>query len=121
MIVTEGDLRVNKEKLVEVWLSFSGLLEVRSPDRMILFSKEEKDLLLEGLVPHLKDLLDNSFLQELQKSRGPGKGFRSLVEGVRDLQREWPTIDERALDFAPRLNDLVGFLFATLPLAEEEL
>lgn len=44
-------------------------------------------------------------------------GLKSLISGVQDLQKEWPGLD------VPdgRIHDLVGFLFATLPLAEKEL
>lgn len=44
-------------------------------------------------------------------------GLKSLISGVQDLQKEWPGLD------VPdgRIHDLVGFLFAALPLAEKEL
>jgi len=45
------------------------------------------------------------------------RALRSLVAGVRELQAAWPTI----ADSDPRLDDLCGFLFATLPLAERVL
>lgn len=45
------------------------------------------------------------------------RAYRSLVIGVRELQDEWPTLPE----YQGRINDLVGFLFATLPLSEAAL
>lgn len=119
MIVTEGDHRTNQDRPVEIWISTDEELDIRTSLHRVLYSKEEKDSILKGLVPHLEFLMDARFIKELQEVGYPatGPGCRSLVEGVRDLQREWPVL----LPAGPRLEELIGFLFATLPLAEKEL
>lgn len=48
----------------------------------------------------------------------PLDAFRSLVIGVQELAAEWPHLD---LPSEGRHNDLIGFLFATLPLSEAAL
>jgi hypothetical protein len=45
------------------------------------------------------------------------RAYRSLIVGVQELQREWPDLPE----FEGRINDLCGFLFATLPLSERAI
>lgn len=45
------------------------------------------------------------------------RAYRSLITGVQELQREWPRLHTTD----SRLEELCGFLFATLPLSEEAL
>ena len=44
--------------------------------------------------------------------------LRSLVARIDDLEAAWPTINRLGLE---RLDGLVGFLFATVPLARAAL
>ena len=57
-------------------------------------------------------------LCECTKIRDLTAALRSLVIGVEELQAEWPHLD---LPSEGRHNDLIGFLFATLPVAQKAL
>jgi hypothetical protein len=47
------------------------------------------------------------------------RALASLVSGVEDIQHAWPKLED--LPPGSPLNDMIGFLFATLPIAQKAL
>lgn len=119
MRITEKDTRSNRNNQIEVWISREDELEIRVENWTMFFSTTEKQQLVGGLVPNIQQMMDTSFLRELGRIDGcrPHPGFRSLIIGVEELQHNWEDLE---VPEGP-INDLVGFLFATLPLAKAEL
>jgi hypothetical protein len=49
------------------------------------------------------------------------RALESLVSGVQDIEKHWPSVTERAHAEMGPLNEMIGFLFATLSLAQQAL